>query len=49
MDSIVIKHNDGTYIIEQSTKDLNWKTVKIVIKCINTSIKKKKKGKKQII
>ncbi|KAL2724725.1 tyrosine-protein kinase receptor torso-like isoform X2, partial [Vespula maculifrons] len=29
MDSIVIKHNDGTYIVEQSTKDLNWKTVKI--------------------
>nr|XP_050855251.1 tyrosine-protein kinase receptor torso-like isoform X2 [Vespula vulgaris] len=29
MDSIVIKHNDGSYIIEQSTKDLNWKTVKI--------------------
>lgn len=29
MDSIVIKHNDGSYIIEQSTKDLIWKTVKI--------------------
>ncbi|XP_046812857.1 tyrosine-protein kinase receptor torso isoform X3 [Vespa crabro] len=29
MDSIMIKHNVGTYIIEQSSKDLIWKTVKI--------------------
>ncbi|KAI4477038.1 hypothetical protein M0804_013039 [Polistes exclamans] len=29
MDSIMIKHNTGTYIIEQSTNDHIWKTIKI--------------------